>query len=116
MPKAGFIVARVSFLVFAASMLGVAMPPAPAAAWTSTCPSSGKCFAVTVSPSNPAAGTSTSFKFTITNEASPQQLGSVQITAPAGFVITGASGAASVTSSSALFLNLALAPSAACAP
>ena len=31
MPKAGFIVARVSFLVLAASMLGVAMLAAPAA-------------------------------------------------------------------------------------
>ena len=112
MPKAGFIVARVSFLVLAGSMLGMAMLAAPATGWTSTCPSSGKCFTVAVSPSNLAAGTSTSFQFTITNEASPQQLGSVQITAPAGFVITGASGAASVMSSSALFLNLALAPSA----
>jgi len=38
--------------------------------------------------------------FTITNEASTQQLGSVQISAPAGSTITGAS----------LFLNLSLAP------
>jgi hypothetical protein len=113
MPKAGFIVARISFLVLAASMLGVAMLAVPASGQTSTCSSSSKCFfAVTVSPSNPAAGVSTSFTFTIRNEASPQQLGSVQISAPAGFVITGASGAASFTSSSALFLNLSLAPSA----
>ena len=112
MSKAGFIVARVCFLVLATSMLGAAMVAAPAVGSTSGCPSSGKCFAVAVSPSNPAAGTSTSFKFTITNEASTQQLGSVQIIAPAGFVITGASGAASFTSSSALFLNLSLAPSA----
>src|SRR5437762_99081 len=48
----------------------------------------------------------------LTNEASTQRLGSVQITAPTGFVITGVPGAASFTSSSALFLNLALAPSA----
>jgi hypothetical protein len=110
MPKAGFIVTRVSFLILAASMLGAAMLAAPAAGQTSTC--SGKCFAVAVSPSNPVAGESASFAFAITNEASTQRLGSVQISAPAGFVITGASGAASFTSSSALFLNLSLAPSA----
>ncbi len=115
MRKTGFAVARVSFGVLAASMLGAAMLAAPAAVGStssSTCTWSGKCFAVAVSPSNPAAGASTPFAFTITNEASTQQLGSVQITAPAGFVISGASGAASFTSSSALFLNLSLAPAA----
>jgi Domain of unknown function DUF11 len=116
MPKAGFIVTRISSLVLAASMLGVAMLAAPAAGQTSTCFSTSKCFfAVTVSPSSPAAGTSTSFAFTIKNEASPQQLGSVQISAPAGFMITGASvspGTASFTSGSALFLDLSLAPGA----
>jgi hypothetical protein len=116
MPKAGFSVARFSFLVLAAGMLGMAMLAAPAAGQTSSCaPPSGKCFAVTgpsgegpVTPSSPAAGTSTPFAFEITNEATTQQLGSVQISAPAGFVITSAPGAASVTSSSALFLNLPL--------
>ena len=115
MPKAGFIVARVSFLVLAVSMLGVTMLVAPAAGQTSTCSSTSKCvFAASVSPSNPTAGVGTSFAFTIKNEASPQHLGAVQISAPAGFVITGASGAsgtASFTSSSALFLNLSLASS-----
>jgi hypothetical protein len=119
MPKAGFIVARFSFMVLAASMLGAAVLAAPAAGQTPGCaPPSGKCFAVSVSPgagttppSSPAAGASTSFVFTITNEAMSQQLGSVQISAPAGFVITSAPGAASVTLSSALFLNLSLAPS-----
>ena len=115
MPKAGFIVARVSFLVLAASMLGAVMLAAPATGSTSTCVSSGKCFAVVVSLPGPAAGSSASFSFAVTNEASTQQLGSVQITAPANFVITGASvslpGTASFTSGSALFLNLSLAPS-----
>src|SRR5215469_13581498 len=115
MPKAGFIVARFSFLVLAASMLGVAMLAMPAAGHaagqTGTCTSTSKCFFAVnpVVPSNPTAGTSTSFTFTIKNEASPQQLGSVQISTPTGFMITGASGAsgtASFTSSSALFLNL----------
>ena len=113
MPKAGFTVTRISLLVLAASMLGVAMHAAPAAGQTSTCSSTSKCFfAVSVSPSNPAAGASTSFAFTIKNEASPQQLGSVQISAPAGFAITGAPGATSFTSSSALFLDLNLASGA----
>lgn len=114
MSKAGFIVARISFLVITASLLGVAMLAAPAVGQTSCAPPSGKCFAVTVSPSNPAAGASPSFAFKVTNEASTQQLGSVQISAPAGFAITGASvasGTASFTSSSALFQNLSIAPS-----
>lgn len=114
MRKAGFTVARVIFGVLAASVLAVAMLAASAAGSTSlaSCPSSGKCFAVTVSPSSPTAGASTSFAFAVTNEATPQTLGSVQITVPAGFVITGAPGSASFTSSSALFVNLSLAPSA----
>jgi hypothetical protein len=97
-------------------MLGAAMLAAPAAAHTTGCaPPYGKCFAVSgpdggpVTPSSPAAGARNSFAFKITNEATTQQLGSVQISAPAGFVITGAPGAASVTMSSALFLNLSLA-------
>jgi hypothetical protein len=48
----------------------------------------------------------------ITNEAATQQLGSVQISAPAGFVIIGAQGSARRTPSSVRFLNLSLAPSA----
>jgi hypothetical protein len=121
MPKAGFIVARVSFVVLAASMLGVGMLAAPAVGQTSTCTSSNKCFFAVnpVLPSSTAAGVSTSFTFTIQNEAMPQQLGAVQISAPANFMITGASivsgapaGTASFTSSSGLFINLNLAPSA----
>ena len=111
MPKAGFIVTRISFCMLAASMLGAAMLAAPAAGQTSTCPSSGKCFAVVVSPPSSTGG-SASFSFAITNEASTQTLGSVQITALAGFVITSAPGATSVTPSSVLFINLNLQPGA----
>jgi hypothetical protein len=119
MPKAGFIVGRVSFLVLAASMLGVAMLAAPAVGQPVTCSLTTKCFfAVAVSPSSPTAGASNSFAFTIQNEASPQQLGAVQISAPTGFMITaasvapGAPGTASFTSSSALFQDLSLAAGA----
>ena len=112
MRKAGFAAARVSFGVLAATVLAVATLAGSAAGTTNspTCP--GKCFAVAVSPVNLAAGATASFAFAVTNEASTQQLGSVQISAPAGILITGAPGAASFTSSSALFLNLSLAPSA----
>ncbi len=111
MPKAGFIVGRVAFLVLAASMLGVAVFAAPAVGQAGTCSSTTKCFfAVNVTPSSPTAGTSASFTFTVKNEASPQQLGSVQISAPNGFAIISAPGAASFTSGSALFTNLSVAP------
>jgi len=93
MLKAGFTVARVCFLMLAASMLGAGMLAAPAAgAKPTTCASSaGKCFAVTVLPTTPPAGGTVPFTFTVTNEASTQQIGSFKITAPANFVITGAS-------------------------
>lgn len=110
MPKAGLSIARVSMGVLAAGVLGAVLLVAPSAgATSSTCIASGKCFAVAVSPSSLAAEASAAFTFTVTNEASPQTLGSVQISAPPGFVITGASGASSmvsVTSSSATFNDL----------
>ena len=113
MLKAGFTVTRVCFLALAASLLGVAVLAAPAVGQTSTCSPASKCFfAVSVSPTTPTVGVGTSFTFTIRNDASPQQLGSVQISAPAGFMITSAPGATSVTSASAVFLNLSLAPGA----
>jgi len=107
--------AAVGIGVLAVALAMLVAPVAAQAGSTSsgTCGSSaGKCFAVTVSPHSLPAGASASFSFTITNDASTQQLGSVQITAPSGFVITGAPGAAGFTSTSALFLGLALAPSA----
>src|SRR5215813_8904003 len=112
--KPGFTLAWVCLGVLAASTLVAAMlaPPAAGATSAGACLPSGKCFAVTVSPTSPAAGSSAAFAFAITNEAPTQQLGSVQISAPNGFVITGASGSGTFTSSSALFLNLSLAPSA----
>jgi hypothetical protein len=113
--KAGFSLTRLSLGALAASMLAAATLAAPAAGSTATssiCVSSGKCFAVSVSPASVTAGATTTFAFTITNEAATQQLGSAQISAPAGFVITGAPAPATVTPGSALFINLSLAPSA----
>lgn len=108
---AGFSIARVSLGLLAASLLGAALLAVPAAeAASSTC--LGKCFAAAVSPSSASAGASAAFAFAVTNEAPTQQLGSVRISAPPGFVITGAPGSASFTPGSALFLNLSLAPSA----
>jgi hypothetical protein len=111
-------IARGLFVAGAASVLGVAMLAAPAAAKPLCASSAGKCFAVTVSPSTapgPAAGGSVFFTFNVTNEAPTQQIGSFQITAPAPFVVTDASvqsspGTVSHTSSSALFTNLSVAP------
>jgi len=99
-----------------AGLLVAAALVAPAAALagstsSSTCGSSaGKCFAVAVTPAGVAAGASQSFTFTVTNEATTQQLGSVNITAPTGFAITAAPGATTVTSGSALFTGLAVPP------
>jgi hypothetical protein len=101
-----------------AGLLVAAALVAPAAALagstsSSTCSSSaGKCFAVAITPASLAAGASQSFSFTVTNEATTQSLGSVKITAPSGFVITAAPGAATVTPGSALFTNLAVQPGA----
>jgi hypothetical protein len=112
MRKPGFTVTRVIFGVLAASVLAAAMLVASEAGSANAATCTGKCFAVTVSPAIAAQGANASFAFAITNEASTQQLGSVQISAPAGFTITDAPGAAnSFPSSSALFLNLSLAPS-----
>src|SRR6516164_10364531 len=92
MRKAVLTTARALFAAGATSVLGIAMLAAPAAGSKSTCGSSaGKCFAVAVSPSAPPAGGTVAFTFMLTNEASTQQIGSSQITAPANFVITGAS-------------------------
>src|SRR5579862_6161111 len=116
MRKAGLVAARACFLMFAASMLGAGLLAVPAAASPSACASSaGKCFAVSVSPAAPAAGGTVTFTFKITNEARTQRLGSAEITAPAGFVISGAwlpagAGTVSFTSGSALFAHLSLAP------
>lgn len=110
---------RAALMVLTAGLLSVMAFAAPAAATTGTCVSSGKCYLVQVSPASVPAGDSGSFAFTVTNEAATQSLGSIQITAPASFVITGAStttGTASYspgsssTPGSALFLNLSLSP------
>jgi hypothetical protein len=111
MRKSGFMFGAVIVGALAAA---AAVAPAVAQAGSSgTCGSSaGKCYSLAISPSGVAGGASASFTFTIKNEASTQQLGSVQINAPSGFVITSAPGSASLTSTSALFLNLAIAPTA----
>ena len=113
----GLIFGAAANKVLAAGALAAAALIAPAAVMagsaSTTCGSSaGKCFSLAISPSSAPAGASTSFSFIVKNEASTQQLGSVEITAPSGFVITSAPGSASVTSTSALFLNLGLAPTA----
>lgn len=112
MVKAPLTVARMSVAAVAAGLLAaVTFGVSAASASGATCPSSGKCYLADVAPASVTAGTSAAFTFTVTNEAATQNLGSIQVTAPAGFVITGASGrTASSTADSALFLNLSLSP------
>jgi hypothetical protein len=48
-----------------------------------------KPYKTDITPNSVAAGSSTSFTARITNEASPQLLGSANVTAPTGFTVTG---------------------------
>jgi hypothetical protein len=112
MLKARFGIAAASVAVVAGGLLAAAAGGTPAGATSSgSCVSSGKCYLVAVAPQSAVAGVSEVYTVTVTNEASTQKLGSVQVSAPSGFVVTGASGStASYSASSALFLNLGLSP------
>jgi hypothetical protein len=113
MVKARFGIAAASIALVAGGLLTAVVAGASAAGASSggTCVSSGKCYLTTVAPQSVAAGVSQAFTVTVTDEATTQTLGSVQVTAPSGFVVSGASGgSASHTSTSALFLNLNLRP------
>jgi hypothetical protein len=75
--------------------------------------SATKCFGLSISPHTAAPGSTTAFTFTITNEASTQQLGSLEVTKPAAFTITAASaskGIESVTATHVLVTTLTLPP------
>jgi len=111
MAKARIGIAVASAAVIAGGLLTVVGLPAFAATSSGSCGSSGKCYLAAVASQSAVAGVSDAFTVTVTNEATTQALGSVQVTAPGGFVVTGASGGtASYTSGSALFLNLGLSP------
>lgn len=113
MMKARLTVARVSVAVVAAGLLGVAALAAPAFGSTpcTPCGSSTECYLATATPGSVAAGVSQAYTFTVKDEARTDTLGIVQVTAPGGFTVTGASGGtASNTSSSALFQHLSLRP------
>jgi hypothetical protein len=110
--KPRFGVAAVSAAVVAVGLLAVAdLGVTAAGAASSTCISSGKCYLAAVTPSGGVAGVNQAFTVKVTNEATTQTLGSMQVTAPSGYVVTGASGGtASHTSGSAVFLYLGLSP------
>ncbi|HEY2316029.1 MAG TPA: hypothetical protein VGH96_20645 [Streptosporangiaceae bacterium] len=110
--KPRFGVAAVSAAVVAVGLLAVAdLGVTAAGAASSTCISSGKCYLAAVTPSGVVAGVNQAFTVKVTNEATTQTLGSMQVTAPSGYVVTGASGrTASHTSGSAVFLYLGLSP------
>jgi hypothetical protein len=108
MVKARFGIAAASVAVVMGGLLA-ALGATAAGASSTSCTSSGKCYLTAVAPQSVAAGVSQAFTVTVTNEATTQTLGSVQVTAPSGFVVTGAAGGtASHTAGSALFLNLGL--------
>ncbi|HUY61064.1 MAG TPA: hypothetical protein VMW49_04235 [Candidatus Dormibacteraeota bacterium] len=82
---------RVRLLLWSAAAL-MAVPLAasalPVQAGSTTCSSAaGKCVLVDVTPPSLPGGASAAFTVTLTNEASTQQLGSADITAPAGFPV-----------------------------
>ena len=109
--KARFGIAAVSIAMVAGGLLAAVGAPSAGASSSGSCSSSGKCYLALVAPQSAVAGVSEAFTVTVTNEATTQTLGSVQVTAPSGFVVTGASGGtASYTSGLALFLNLGLSP------
>jgi hypothetical protein len=112
MVRGRFGIAAVSAVVVAGGLLA-ALGATAAGASSGACATPGKCYSTTVDPQSVAAGESQMFTFTVHNEATTQTLGSLQVTAPPGFVITNASalvGNASYTANSALFLNLGLNP------
>lgn len=103
------------------TMVGVGAGPAGGSPAKTTCISSAtKCYSLSVAPTTVLPGSTGPFAFTITNDAPTQNLGSVQVTEPTGFTVTGASitsttgsvGSATVTAAhgNALFLTLGLAP------
>jgi hypothetical protein len=105
-------IAAASVAVVAGGLLA-ALGATAAGASSGACATPGKCYLTMVAPQSVPAGESQAFTFTVTNEATTQSLGSVQVTAPAGFIVTNASapvGNASYTANSALFLNLGLNP------
>lgn len=96
---------------------GIAVDAVAGSAGASTgrnCSSSAtKCFALSIAPATAAPGSSTAFAFSVQNLAPTQNLGSLEVTRPAGFTITGASvshGSVSSTPTYALFKTLTLAP------
>jgi hypothetical protein len=112
MVRGRFGIAAASVAVVVGGLLA-ALGATAAGASSGACATPGKCYLTTVTPQSVTGGESQAFAFTVTNEATTQTLGSVQVTAPAGFVVTNASalvGNASYTANSALFLNLGLAP------
>ena len=112
MVKARVGIAGASVALVAGGLLA-ALGATAAGAASGSCATPGKCYLTAVQPTSVVAGEGQTFMFAVNNEATTQTLGSVQITAPAGFTITSASaavGTATYTANSATFLNLGLSP------
>jgi hypothetical protein len=99
-----------SLLVLGAVAFALASITGPGALAAST----SKPYAVTVTPHDPGAGTTTTYTATLTNETGSQMLGSANVTAPSSFSVTGAhdlsGGTFSVSGNTILLRNLNLSP------
>src|SRR5213593_1656642 len=99
-----------SLLVLGAVTFALASITGPGALAAST----SKPYAITVTPHDPGAGTTTTYTATLTNETGTQMLGSANVTAPSSFSVTGAhdlsGGTFSVSGNSVLLRNLNLGP------
>jgi len=109
MVKARVGIGATAVAVAAAGLLVAGVVVAATAGAATVCSPGTDCYQVAVGQASVPAGASQAFAITVTNESSRDTLGSVQVTAPTGFVITGTSGgSASYTAGSALFGNLGL--------
>ncbi|HET7529732.1 MAG TPA: hypothetical protein VFJ98_02110 [Mycobacteriales bacterium] len=88
-------IGRSAVSVVAASVAGAAMVPAvliagAGGAQAAVCPSPPvKCYKVVLSPTSLAAGSNQQLTAKLTNESGGQSLGSSNLTAPAGYTVTG---------------------------
>lgn len=101
-----FICAALAVIAIAAALLGP---------WSSEAASTSKTYSVNVSPSTVSAGARSSFSVVVANPAGQQQqLGSANLTAPAGFTVVSASvtgaGSATVAGSTVRLRSLSLQP------
>ncbi|MDA8311095.1 MAG: hypothetical protein M0Z46_10890 [Actinomycetota bacterium] len=106
-------VAAAIALAVGGSLVGLGASVAAGSGGKHCSSSATKCFGLSISPKTAPPGSSTKFKFTVTNDAPTQNLGSLEVSKPAGFKMTGAStprGKVVTTATTALFTTLTVGP------